>query len=69
MAPAAGRRARRIATSASASAPASVSMCAASDSRASELATMPATTSTHMKPVIRTSAIVSRRESASCVCP
>ena len=69
MAPAAGRRASRIATSASASAPASVSMCAASESSASELARMPTTTSTHMKPAIRTSAIASRRESASCVCP
>jgi hypothetical protein len=67
--PPAGRRARRAARRASASAPASVSMWAASDSRASEEATMPATTSTDMKPRISASAILSRRASPSAPWP
>ena len=65
IAPPAGRRASRIATSASTSAPASVSMCAASESSASELARMPTTTSTAMKPTISASAILSLPRSAS----
>ena len=59
--PAAGRAARRAATSARPIAPASVSMCAASESSASESARMPATTSTAMKPRISPSASASRR--------
>jgi hypothetical protein len=72
-APAAGRAANRAATSASPIEPASVSMCAASDSSASDPARMPATTSTHMKPAMNSSARASQRRSASwqgaCECP
>ena len=71
--PAAGRSTRRITTSDSTSAPASVSMCAASESSASESARIPATTSAAMNPAIRPSAIHSRLASASgltaCECP
>jgi hypothetical protein len=44
---------------------ASVSMCAASDSSASELTTIPTMTSTAMKPTIRPSAMASLPRSAS----
>ena len=60
-----GRAARRAATSARPIAPASVSMCAASESSASESARMPATTSTAMNARTIASAIVSHRRSAA----
>ena len=63
--PRGGRAARRAATSASAIAPASVSMCAASESSASDEARTPATTSTPMKPRTIASATASQRRSAS----
>ena len=68
--PRAGRCASRAANSASAIAPASVSMCAASESSASEEARMPATTSTAIRPRISASATVRRRVSSvwTCVC-
>ena len=63
--------ASRAANSASAIAPASVSMCAASESRASDEARMPASTSTAIRPRISASAALSRRASSvwTCVCP
>ena len=71
--PCAGRRTRRITTTESSSAPASVSMCAASERSASEPARMPATISTTMKPTMSASPIVRRRVSVSspiaCACP
>src|SRR4051794_7146893 len=65
MLPEAGRAARVSASSDSPIAPASVSMCAASERSASECAASPATTSTAMKPTISASAIPSRRRFAS----
>ena len=50
-------------------APASVSMCAASESSASEWAMTPAATSTAMKPRISPSAIASWRWFASALTP
>jgi hypothetical protein len=50
-------------------APASVSMCAASESRASESARMPATTSTTMNVAMTPSATASQRRSASAAGP
>ena len=67
--PRAGRAASRIATSASRIAPASVSMCAASDSSASECATRPASTSAAMNPTMSASAPASQRRSASALTP
>ena len=67
--PLAGRRASRAANSARAIAPASVSMCAASESRASESAKTPATTSVTISPRIRTRAMVRRRVSSVWTCP
>src|SRR4051794_22657757 len=64
-APRAGRWARPTAMSARPIAAASVSMCAASESSASDEATMPTTTSTAMKPRISASAIRSLPRSAS----
>ena len=66
--PPAGRRARRAARIASAIAPASVSMWAASESRARESARMPTTTSTAMKPRISASAMRAtfRRPESAC---
>ena len=61
--PEAGRRARPTATSASPIAAASVSMWAASESSATELASSPTTTSTAMKPRLIASAIHSHRGS------
>ncbi len=69
MRPPAGRAASRIATSERPIAAASVSMCAASESSASELARIPVTTSAAMKPRIRTRAIVSLPRSASAEAP
>ena len=63
-APRAGRAASAAATSARPSAPASVTMCAASESNARDPATMPATTSTTMKPAMSASAVHSQRRSA-----
>src|SRR6476659_7970328 len=66
--PPAGCAARRSTTSDTRSAPASVSMCAASDRSASESARMPATTPPAMKSRIRPSAIAIRRASPLCSC-
>ena len=55
--------------SASPIAPASVSMCAASESSASDDAMMPTTTSTTMKPAISASAMLSHLRSASAEGP
>jgi hypothetical protein len=44
-------------------------MCAASESRASDEAMMPTTTSTSMNPAIRPSATASQRRSASALAP
>ena len=68
--PRAGRCASRAANSASAIAPASVSMCAASESSASEEARMPAAISTAIRPRISASAPVRRLVSSvwTCVC-
>ena len=65
IAPAAGRAARRSASSENAIAPASVSMCPASDSSASEFANTPTATSTTMNATISASVVFSRRPSAS----
>ena len=62
-APLGGRPARRSATIARPIAPASVSMCAASESSASESAITPTTTSTTMKPRLMSSATTSQRVS------
>src|SRR5215207_9715757 len=63
--PRGGRAASPAATSASPIEPASVSMCAASESSASESASRPATTSTTMNARISASATPSQRRSAS----
>src|SRR6185312_940635 len=65
MRPSAGRRASRAAQTDSASAAASISMCAASESSARESARTPTTTSTTMNATISASAIASGRTSAS----
>src|SRR5215207_2236826 len=62
--PRGGRAASPAATSASPIEPASVSMCAASESSASESASRPATTSTTMNATISPSATPSQRRSA-----
>ena len=67
--PAAGRAASPAAYSATAIAPASVSMCAASESSASESASTPATTSTTMNVAMTPSATPSQRRSASAAGP
>ena len=65
--PRAGRRTSRSTISESSSAPASTSMCAASERSASESARMPATTSATMNATISASPMPSRRASApSC---
>ena len=60
IAPAAGRAASRSASSEKPIAPASVSMCPASESSASEFARMPTATSTAMNARISQSAVFSR---------
>ena len=69
MRPSAGRRARRAAQTESASAAASISMCAASERSASESARIPTTTSTTMNATISASAIASGLTSASARTP
>ena len=65
IAPLAGRAARPIASSEKPIAAASVSMCPASESSASECAMMPVLTSTAMNATIRPSATASLPRSAS----
>src|SRR4051794_41099631 len=69
MAPSAGRAASRRAKIERPRAAASVSMWAASESSASELATRPTATSPSMNPTIRPSATARRRASASAETP
>ena len=64
-----GRRISRITTRLMTSAPASVSMCAASERSAREWARIPTTTSTAMKPAISASAAESRLASAFSLTP